>query len=150
MSAKTDVEINPYEPTDQDYERVGGKLTEFSLGVAGPDWSELKFAFQAVVDGVAVADLIGDYNAPWGLAHVSLLHVEPECRGMGIGKQLMRKAEDFAKAHGCNVITVETPTWQGEGFYEGIGYREIGRTPLPKVIIDGVVQSHIKYDKNLV
>lgn len=149
MSTKNNCDILPYTPTDADYERVGDNLTRFSLGKNAPNWDELTFAFQACVDGKPVGDLIGDYNPHWGLGHVALLHVSEEVRGQGIGAKLMKLAEEFVKANGCEVMTVETPTWQAEGFYEQIGYREIGRTALPKVSIDGDMKYHIKYDKVL-
>lgn len=69
-------------------------------------------------------------TANWGKLEVDLMYVEPEHRGQGIGKQLMSAVEDFARASNLKAIRLNTPTWQGVGFYETCGYKEMGRVPL--------------------
>ena len=46
--------------------------------------------------------------AYWGWTDVSLLALEPEVPGRGLGRQLMSAIEDKAREQGCNRIRVET------------------------------------------
>lgn len=65
----------------------------------------------------------------WNTLHIELLWLSEECRGKGIGKQLMDKAEDFAKKQNCEKVFVETTSWQAKPFYEKNGYKHIATLP---------------------
>lgn len=122
--------ISRFEPKEEDFARVGGKLTAFTLGKGGPNYQPLSFAFRAVSsEGVVMAELIG--STLWGVAEVNLLHTDPRYRKQGIGKKLLSAAEDFVvEARGAKAIHLWTPSFQGEGFYERAGYKEAVRFPL--------------------
>jgi ribosomal protein S18 acetylase RimI-like enzyme len=139
-----------FAPSSDDIERVSDQLTAFSISAGGPNWSTASYAFRAVTDGKTVGEIIGEYNSDWGSAQISLLHVNDNTRGQHVGSTLVKMAEDFAKAQGCTVMQVSTASWQGEGFYEKVGYREIGRTELRKLKAQGRDQFHIMYDKMLI
>ena len=63
--------------------------------------------------------------AYWGWADVSLLALEPEARGRGLGRQLMSAIESKAREQECYRIRVET--FGNElGFYQKMGYRIVG------------------------
>lgn len=61
----------------------------------------------------------------WNTLHIELLWLSEECRGKGIGKDLMKSAENFAREKGCEKAFVETTSWQAKPFYEKIGYAHI-------------------------
>jgi GNAT superfamily N-acetyltransferase len=57
---------------------------------------------------------------------VELLFVPDHLRGTGIGRQLMERAEDVAREHGCIGIWLDTFTFQAPGFYQKLGYTVFG------------------------
>jgi len=63
--------------------------------------------------------------AYWGWADISLLALEQEVRGCGLGRQLMYAIENKAQEEGCSRIRVET--FGNElAFYQKMGYRIVG------------------------
>lgn len=63
--------------------------------------------------------------AYWGWVDVSLVALEPEVRGQGLGRRLMAAIEDKAREEGCLRLRVEA--FGGElGFYKRMGYRVVG------------------------
>jgi len=62
-----------------------------------------------------------------GYAMIEWLWVHDDLRGEGLGTRLVRAAEREAARRGCAVVRVNTHTFQAPGFYERLGYSEIGR-----------------------
>jgi GNAT superfamily N-acetyltransferase len=111
-----------------------------------PEYAPLTVAFAAAVDGRPVGDLLA--TLLWGRLTVNLLEVEKSERGRKIGTKLMQAAEDFARAHGAVGVDLDTPAWQGEGFYETLGYEELGRLRLGTAgHFDGAPKDKIIYHK---
>ncbi|ADB39286.1 GNAT family N-acetyltransferase [Spirosoma linguale] len=66
--------------------------------------------------------------------YLGMLTVSPDAQGSGIGKQLLRAAEDLAIARKCRAITMTVITQRHEliAWYERRGYRPTGETqPFP-------------------
>jgi GNAT superfamily N-acetyltransferase len=63
--------------------------------------------------------------AYWGWLDVSLMALEPQVRGLGVGRQLMAAIEDKAREEGCTRLRVETFAHE-LGFYQRLGYRIVG------------------------
>ena len=63
----------------------------------------------------------------WDWLYVDELWVCPTLRGEGIGRQLMQLAEEFAISQDLRGIWLWTQSWQAEGFYRQLGYREFTR-----------------------
>ena len=63
-----------------------------------------------------------------GYAKVEYLWVEESLRGRGLGRRLMEAAIDEARERGCDVIVVDTHTFQAPGLYRTLGFEEVGRT----------------------
>jgi ribosomal protein S18 acetylase RimI-like enzyme len=61
-----------------------------------------------------------------GYAKIEWLWVRDDHRRHGLGEQLMRAAEAEAVARGCEVVRVDSHTFQAPGFYEKLGYERIG------------------------
>ena len=63
----------------------------------------------------------------WGWCFVEILAVAEALRGHGIGAQLLRRAEDLAKARGCVGIYLTTVGFQAPEFYQRQGYAQFGQ-----------------------
>lgn len=69
---------------------------------------------------------------PPGSYHVVELQVTPESRGMGIGAQLLRRAEALARERGCSRINLTTSlTNPALRLYAREGYVELARRSVP-------------------
>jgi ribosomal protein S18 acetylase RimI-like enzyme len=64
-------------------------------------------------------------NCYWNTLHIELLWIDDACRGSGLGRDLIEKAEAFARENDCANALVETTSWQAKPFYEKNGYRLI-------------------------
>jgi len=58
----------------------------------------------------------------WNTLHIELLWLADEARGSGVGRHIVKAAEQFALEHHCEKALVETTSWQAKPFYEKIGY----------------------------
>jgi GNAT superfamily N-acetyltransferase len=54
------------------------------------------------------------------------LFVPETLRGQGLGRELMRRAEEEAIARGCHASWLDTFQFQARGFYERLGYTCFG------------------------
>lgn len=63
----------------------------------------------------------------WDWIYVDELWVSAEYRGQGLGRKLMQHAEDFALSEGLQGIWLWTQSWQAEGFYRQLGYKQFTR-----------------------
>ena len=77
-------------------------------------------------------------GAPWTYAaepdEVCVLHtltVEPSCAGGGIGTKFVAFYEEYAAAHGCTVLRIDTNAKNAAArrLYARLGYREAGIVP---------------------
>ena len=120
-------------------EDIGGSLLErYSSG--GPWMSVETLAIHLnnlLLEGqvVAVAELDGKIvgeaevlfsKEPIGgeikrIAHVDVIEVHPDYRGIGVGRALVEFAEDMAKEKGAELITAQ-PERSAMGFYERLGF----------------------------
>jgi GNAT superfamily N-acetyltransferase len=96
------------------------RLYEFNTSQTEQDDGQL-FAFIIRNDQQEIiAGLSG-----WTWAHaceIRTLWVHPAWRGQGYGRDLLAKAEDEARAHGCKVILISSYSFQAPGFYQKFGY----------------------------
>lgn len=85
------------------------------------------FALEARVDGERKAGLVARMVQEW--VFVELLAVADDARGHGLGARLVAEAEAEAIKRGAYGIWLDTFHFQAPGFYERLGYQEIGRLP---------------------
>lgn len=76
-------------------------------------------------NGTVVGGVAGTVILKWLKVYVTV--VSPDCRGLGVGRELMRGAEAYGKGKGCAHVYVDTMSFQAPVFYEKLGYREVGR-----------------------
>ncbi|WP_406278342.1 GNAT family N-acetyltransferase [Embleya sp. NBC_00896] len=64
-----------------------------------------------------------------GLFFVDLFFLPPELRGSGLGGEILRQAEQEARARGCRAAVLYTITFQAPGFYRKQGWKDLGEVP---------------------
>lgn len=76
-------------------------------------------------DIVGCASLV---DAGDGTAEIKRMFVDPDARGLKLGRQLMDALEELGRQKGLSAIRLETGISQPEalGLYRAFGYREIG------------------------
>lgn len=75
--------------------------------------------------GGVVGGLIGSTCLEW--LDIDMLAVRAADRRRGVGRRLMRAAEEEAVARGCRWAAVDTADFQAPGFYGKLGYAVVGR-----------------------
>ncbi|TCH98671.1 GNAT family N-acetyltransferase [Roseococcus sp. SYP-B2431] len=65
----------------------------------------------------------------YGWLVIDLLWLPESLRGTGLGTQVMRMAEQEARARGCVGIRLDTFSFQARGFYEKLGFSVFGTLP---------------------
>jgi ribosomal protein S18 acetylase RimI-like enzyme len=66
----------------------------------------------------------------WGRScRIQVLWVQPELRGQGVGKALLQAAEGEARRRGCQLVVLETHSFQAPDFYPNLGYTVAGVRP---------------------
>lgn len=65
----------------------------------------------------------------YGWLVIDLLWLPESLRGTGLGTQVMRMAEEEARARGCIGIRLDTFSFQARGFYEKLGFSVFGTLP---------------------
>ncbi len=84
--------------------------------------------FVTVYDGdKLVGGLRGESLGAW--FYIKHLWVAEEHRKQGLGKDLMKSAEQEAKARDCQTIWVDTLSYQAPDFYQKLGYDVAARVP---------------------
>ena len=58
----------------------------------------------------------------WYWLYIEILVVDEAFRGRGLGSQLLRQAETYAKAEGCVGAYLDTLSFQAPSFYRKHGY----------------------------
>ena len=71
-------------------------------------------------DGHVIGGLFGETQFLWLKIHI--MAVQEAFRGQGVGRELMRLAEEEAIRRGCRYAFVDTMDYQAPRFYERLGY----------------------------
>lgn len=84
--------------------------------------------------------------------YVGLLSVDPTKQGKGLGRKLMKAAEELAVNAGCVAMDLRTISQRNDiqPFYEHLGYIVTGTSPVPPEIPMAVPGDFIHMSKTLV
>ena len=103
-------------------------LIAFNHAVARPnDWRPLTLSVRRTGETEIAGGLVG--NTFFGWLFVHLLFLPEDLRRQGLGAELLRRAEDEARARGCVGAHLDTFSFQARGFYEKQGYAVFGAIP---------------------
>lgn len=75
-------------------------------------------------DGAIRGGIVG--YTMWNWCFVELFWIDEALRGTGVGTDLMAKAEAIAARRGARHIYLDTFSFQGDGFYQRLGYEVYG------------------------
>lgn len=105
-------------------EAILERLLAFNGSQAGPPGVRPLALLIHDESGNVVGGLWG--RTTWNWLFVELLFVPEALRGAGTGAELMRRAEDEARARGCTNVWLDSFGFQAPGFYEKLGYTVFG------------------------
>lgn len=64
----------------------------------------------------------------WGQwLHINILWVDRSARGQGHAREMMKRAEDYARSRNCVGIHLETFSFQARPLYERLGFEVFGQ-----------------------
>lgn len=112
------------EPSAAKLEAVKAGLVAYNERVAGAD-TAVPLAVFAERHGALIGGATG--STQWGWLFIEYLWVSEEVRGVGLGLQLLQRAECAARKRGCGAVWLDTFSFQALGFYERLGYRQFGQ-----------------------
>jgi GNAT superfamily N-acetyltransferase len=117
------VVFDPYAPAEM-HNFVQTIVVNHNVSSTGQtEWYPVAF-FLKGENGELLCGLLGDIWASW--LHVKTLAVAMPVRGKGFGKELMKRAENYAIERGCTDAFLDTFSFQARPFYENLGYRIFG------------------------
>ena len=62
----------------------------------------------------------------WNCLQIEILWVDDQLRGQGQGKKLIEIAEKVALEKGCNLMKLDTFSFQAADFYQKLGFQVLG------------------------
>jgi GNAT superfamily N-acetyltransferase len=83
--------------------------------------------------------------------YVGLLSVDPARQKAGIGKRLVKAAEEHCRALGCTAMDLQIVNLRRElpAFYESLGYAESGAAPFPQDVVTKLPCHFVRMSKPL-
>lgn len=110
------------EPSDDAVVREG--LRAYNKAKGGPTSFQPISIMLTDDAGNKIGGLTGRAFYDW--LYIDLLHIPDALRGQGHGRQLMAKAEAFARERGLIGIWLDTFEFQARPFYEKLGFTVFG------------------------
>jgi ribosomal protein S18 acetylase RimI-like enzyme len=111
-------------PSREDVQFLDDQINAFNFAQTGIQDAALLACF---VRDAAHQIVAGIYAWTWGgCCEIRYLWVHADCRGRGLGRRLLRAAEQEAKSRGCTQIVLDTHSFQAPEFYRRLGYRIVG------------------------
>jgi ribosomal protein S18 acetylase RimI-like enzyme len=115
------------EATPEDLQFLEEQINAFNFATTGIHDARLLVMLLRDDAGRIYAGLSGH---TWGgVAEIRFLWVDEARRHTGIGSQLLRVAEEEARARGCRKIVLSTHSFQAPDFYRRHGYVVMGEFP---------------------
>lgn len=99
-------------------------LVAYNTEKAGPTkWK--RFAVSVRGEAGAIKGGVVGYTM-WNWCFIELVWLDAALRGTGLGTELMAKAEAVAAKRGARHVYLDTFSFQGDGFYQKLGYEVYG------------------------
>jgi len=99
-------------------------LVAYNTAKAGKSrWK--RFAVSVRDDSGAIRGGVVGYTI-WNWCFIELVWLDEALRGTGLGTELMAKAEAVATKRGARHVYLDTFSFQGDGFYQKLGYEVFG------------------------
>ena len=129
LAAMTDpIMVLTDQPADADVAVLAEGLDEFNEQAAGVlDRRPLAVFVTDQATGRVVGGLAG--RTTLGLLFVDYLYLPPHLRGSGLGRELLRRAEDEAVRRGCRTGVLYPINFQAPEFYVRNGWKAFGEVP---------------------
>ena len=105
---------------------IGELLYRFNVEAVGKSASE---PFVLTIKAPDSVEILGGLVAVsyWGSFYISDVVLPETARRQGLGSELMRQAEQAARARGCRHMWLDTFAFQARPFYERLGFEVFGR-----------------------
>ena len=89
--------------------------------------------FALAIRELATGPVVGGLWAMslWGSFYVSVVFVPEAMRGQGVGTELLRQAEQEARARQCWHMWLDTYDFEARPFYERLGFEVFGQLEGP-------------------
>lgn len=113
--------------TDPDPKDV--RLLEHSVNILGAQLTGFYdyLPLSILVRGERGSVEAGLYGFSWGgCCEVKSLWVDEARRGHGLGTRLLQTAETEARTRGCDLVVLDTHSFQAPDFYRKLGYEVVG------------------------
>ena len=116
------------EPGDEAYSALNARLVAFNRQQV--DWSDQTFTV-VVRDGTD--DVRGGARGflRMGAVEVRGVWLDPDLRKSGLGRRLIERLEEEARARGASAALLDTYEFQARGFYESCGYTVLAEFDYP-------------------
>lgn len=109
--------------TTEESKHVLKKLIEFnSKCVPNGTYEEVNLCLKDD-NGEIIAGL--NSGILWNWMEIDILWVDDNHRGQGLGKRLLKEAEQIARAKNCTFIKLNTFSFQAPEFYKKYGYEVV-------------------------
>jgi GNAT superfamily N-acetyltransferase len=105
---------------------IGELLYRFNVGAVGKAAGE---PFVLTIKAPGSNEILGGLVAVsyWGSFYISDIVAPESARRQRLGSELMRQAEQEARARGCRHMWLDTFEFQARPFYERLGFEVFGR-----------------------
>ncbi|MCO7519051.1 MULTISPECIES: GNAT family N-acetyltransferase [unclassified Pseudomonas] len=111
--------------TGEHYDAILKPLRAYNDSVIGnPRAQAFAWSLRDADSAVVTGGLYGRLGASW--MFIELLVVPEACRGQGVGRELMARAEALARDRGCSGIWLDTFSFQAPDFYRRLGFEVFG------------------------
>lgn len=130
MTKKNNIDIKlvdtPSSSRIKNFEKAEWEIADLEHYGRAVDFTKKRYKFVAENESkeiMGTLDLITEAN----IAFIDGLLVGSKFRKMGIGRQLLKRAENFAKENQCTKVWLETNDgWGAVEFYKKSGYKQTG------------------------
>ena len=136
-------EVDKISPELESFQRAEWELADLEHFGKIVDWKKETKVLKAVDSNELLGIL--ELTMQSGVMHIDSLVIKHKKYGQGIGKALMKKAEEVAQQHKVHKVWLDTgKNWPATKFYDALGYERTGE--LPKYLNQ---QDYIEFSKFL-